>query len=183
MPEIILESPYNEIVKRDSTTIIVENFKKRVPEGFEPFTSGVAGSRIKDFEKYKFEGDIIIDDVSRSFPSLAIRDFEERALSSITLNGNRFNIGPSGVIAGVTFADGLQSLSNLSSSLTTINVDNTSNFDDSGWLFTSSRILIKYTAKTATTFTGYVVTGPITLNNNDELVQFSGPEWSENKSI
>ena len=80
------------------------------------------------------------------------------------------------MVMGLTFADGLQPLSALSTAPTAINVDNTSNFDDSGWLFTSSRILIKYTEKTATTFTGYVVSGPSTLNNNDELVQFSGPE-------
>lgn len=176
MAELQLASPYNEVLKRDGTTILVENFQQRVPEGFEPFTSGNAGFQLRSFEKYKFEGDIIIEDVSRAFPSLAIRDFEERRLSSITMNGDKFNIGPSAMVMGLTFADGLQPLSVLSTAPTAINVDNTSNFDDSGWLFTSSRILIKYTEKTATTFTGYVVSGPSTLNNNDELVQFSGPE-------
>ena len=176
MAELTLASPYNEVTKRDGTTVIVENFSQRIPDGFGSFSSGTAGPRIKDFEKYKFEGDIIIDDITRAFPSLTIRDFEDRSLSTYTLNGIKFNAGPSGMVMGVTLANGTQILSEDVNAPSTITVDNTSNFYDSGHLFTSSRSLIEYTSKTATTFTGYVVSGPNTLNNNDELVQFSGPE-------
>jgi hypothetical protein len=176
MAELTLASPYNQVTKRDGTTVLVENFSQRSPDGFVSFTSGTAGPRMKDFEKYKFEGDIIIDDITRAFPSLAIRDFDDRSLSSFTLSGAKFNIGPSGMVMGVTFADGTQILSEDVNAPSTINVDTTANFYDSGHLFTSSRSLIEYTSKTATTFTGYVVSGPNTLNNNDELVQFSGPE-------
>lgn len=176
MAELTLAAPYNEVTKRDGTTVLVENFSQRTPDGFASFTSGTAGPRIKDFEKYKFEGDIVIDDITRAFPSLAIRDFADRALSNFTLNGIKFNAGPSGMIMGVTLADGAQTLSTSASSPSTINVTNTSNFFDSGHLFTSQRSLIEYTSKTATSFTGYVVSGSTTLNNNDELVQFSGPE-------
>ena len=176
MAELTLASPYNEVTKRDGTTIIVENFSQRIPDGFGSFSSGTAGPRIKDFEKYKFEGDMIIDDITRAFPALTIRDFEDRSLSTYTLNGIKFNAGPSGMVMGVTLANGTQILSEDVNTPSTITVDNTSNFYDSGHLFTSSRSLIEYTSKTATTFTGYVVSGPNTLNNNDELVQFSGPE-------
>ncbi|AMO43111.1 virion structural protein [Cyanophage S-RIM32] len=176
MAELTLSAPYNEVTKRDGTTVLVENFSQRSPSGFSSFTSGTAGPRLKDFEKYKFEGDNIIDDISRAFPNLAIRDFEERALSSFTLSGLRFNIGPAGMVMGVTLANGTQVISNDSNVLSTITVDSTEKFYESGHLFTSSRQLIEYTSKTATTFTGYVVSGPNTLNNNDELVQFSGPE-------
>lgn len=176
MAELTLASPYNQVTKRDGTIVLVENFKQRIPDGFSSFSSGTAGPRIKDFEKYKFEGDIVIEDVSRAFPSLSIRDFEDRSLSSFTLNGIKFNAGPSGMVMGVTFANGTQILSEDVNAPSTITVDNTSNFYSSGHLFTSSRSLIEYTSKTATTFTGYVVSGPNTLNNNDELVQFSGPE-------
>ena len=176
MAELTLAAPYNQVTKRDGSTVLVENFGQRVPDGFSSFTSGTAGPRIKDFEKYKFEGDIIIDDVTRAFPALTIRDFEDRSLSSYTLNGIRFNAGPSGMVMGVTLANGNQTLSQDANAPSTITVVATSNFYSSGHLFTSQRSLIEYTSKTATTFTGYVVSGPNTLNNNDELVQFSGPE-------
>lgn len=176
MAELQLLDPYNQVLKRDGTTVFVENFSRRVPLGFESFTSGSAGYTLKSFEYTKFEGDVVIEDLSRAYPTLTIRDFIERPNSAFTLSGSKFNAGASSMIMGVTFADGNQTISIDSQNPSTINVLNTANFDDSGHIFTSSRSLIEYISKTATSFTGYVKTGPNTISNGNEMVQFSGPE-------
>jgi hypothetical protein len=176
MAEIQLAGDYNEVHKRDGTTIFVTNFSARTPAGFESFTSGNSTYTLKDFEKIKFEGDHVIEDVQRAYPQLSIRDFEERPNSTFTLAGERFNVGPSGMFMGVTFAVGGQTISVDAENPSVINSLNTSNFYSSGHIFTSARQLIEYTEKTATTFTGYVKTGTNILNNNDEMIQFSGPE-------
>lgn len=176
MAVIPLLEPYNQVLKRDGATVLVENFSRRIPLGLESFTSGSAGYVIKNFESIKFEGDVVINDVTKAFPTLTIADFTDRANSSFILSGEKFNTGPSSMIMGVTFADGNQILSTSPESLSTINVLNTSNFYDSGHIFTSSRSLIEYVSKTDTSFTGYVKTGSNNLNNLDEMVQFSGPE-------
>lgn len=176
MAELQLASPYNQVHKRDGTTIVVDNFSRRIPLGFESFASGSAGYTLKSFESLKFEGDIVIEDVTRAYPTLSIRDFIERPNSAFTLSGSRFNAGSSSMIMGVTFADGNQTISTDSQNPSIINVLNTSNFYDSGHIFTSSRSLIEYFSKTETSFTGYVKTGSNNLNNLNEMVQFSGPE-------
>ena len=176
MAELALSAPYNEVIQRSGLSVFVENFKTRTPAGFESFSSGTAGPRIKDFEKIKFEGAMVIEDVTRAFPGMAIRDFADRALSSFTLTGVRFNAGPSGMFMPVTTATGNQTLSTSATNLTAINVVNNDKFYETGHLFTSQRSLIEYTSKAPGIFFGYVVSGPTTLNTGDELVQFSGPE-------
>lgn len=77
----------------------------------------------------------------------------------------------------VTAAAGNQVLSTDVENPGPINVVTTNNFYDSGHLFTGARQLIEYTEKVdSTTFLGYVKTGTNSLNNNVELIQFSGPE-------
>lgn len=176
MAELQLAPGFRSVLKRDGTTVEVTNFGQRIPAGFSSFTSGAATYTLRDFEIIKFEGDHVIEDIQRAFPQLAIRDFELRPFSTFTLSGDRFNAGPSSMFMGVTMANGNQTISVDAENPSVINVTNTSNFETSGHIFTSARQLIEYTEKTATTFTGYVKTGPNTLNNNDEMVQFSGPE-------
>lgn len=176
MPELQLAPGFRNVLKRDGNTVDVTNFGQRIPDGFSSFTSGAVTYTLQDFEIIKFEGDHVIEDVQRAFPQLSIRDFELRPLSTFTLSGDRFNVGPSAEIRGVTMAVGNQTISVDAENPTVINVANTSNFFDSGHIFTAARQLIEYTEKTATTFTGYVKSGPNTLNNNDEMIQFSGPE-------
>ncbi|ADO99196.1 virion structural protein [Cyanophage S-RIM44] len=176
MAELSLSAPFNEVIQRSGLSVFVENFKTRTPAGFESFSSGTAGPRITDYEEIKFEGEMVIEDLTRAFPGMAIRDFSDRALSSFTLTGVRFNAGPSGLFMGVTTATSNQTISTSASNLTAINVVNNEKFYDTGHLFTSQRSLIEYTSKAAGVFFGYVVSGPNTLNTGDELVQFSGPE-------
>ena len=81
------------------------------------------------------------------------------------------------MMMGLTMANGNQTISVDPENPTEIVVQTTNNFLDSGHLFTSARSLVEYTSKVSSTrFLGYVKSGPNTLNNNDELIQFSGPE-------
>lgn len=176
MPELQLAAGFRTVHKRDGNTVDVTNFGQRIPDGFSSFTSGAVTYTLRDFEFIKFEGDHVIEDIQRAFPQLSIRDFELRPLSTFTLSGDRFNAGPSSMFMGVTSADGNQTISVDAENPSVINVITTSNFENSGHIFTAARQLIEYTEKTATTFTGYVKTGPNTLNNNDDMIQFSGPE-------
>ena len=184
MAELALAAPYNEVVKRDGTTVIVENFKSRTPAGLESFSSGSAGFVIKDFEKFKFEGSMVIEDLSRAFPTLAIRDFADRALSSFTLSGLRFNAGPSGDFSAVTTSERNQTLDTTPFAETAIYAINVEKFPDSGHVFTANRQLIEYYSKVQVgpgvgILYGYQVNPTVAtnvLNIGDELVQFSGPE-------
>ena len=178
MAVISLASPYNEVVKRDGSTVLVENIATRIPDGFESFSAGTAGFTLGIFQNLKFEGDTTIDDVTRAFPTMTLSDFEVKSRSSFTQSGLKFNLGPSAMVMGVTFVNGQQLVSTNPLAPSTFTVVNTKNFASSGHIFTSNRVLIEYISKTESppTFTGYVVSGNNTLNNNDELVQFSGPE-------
>ena len=181
MAELALAAPYNEVVKRDGTTVIVENFKSRTPPGLESFSSGSAGFVIKDFEKFKFEGSMVIEDLSRAFPTLAIRDFADRALSSFTLSGLRFNAGPSGDFSAVTTSERNQALNPTEGALSPIYAINVEKFPNSGHVFTSNRQLIEYYSKLQVgpgvgILYGYHVNPLLStnvLNTGDELVQFS----------
>jgi hypothetical protein len=56
----------------------------------------------------------------------------------------------------------------------TIEVQNTAYFPDSGYLFTSGGTLIQYTSKTSTTFEGCsLVNGPDSISAGDELIPYS----------
>ena len=184
MAELALSAPYNEVLKRNGTTVLVENFKSRTPPGLESFSSGSAGFVIKDFEKFKFEGSMVIEDLSRAFPTLAIRDFADRALSSFTLSGLRFNAGPSGDFSAVTTSERNQTLTVQQGALSPIYAINVEKFPNSGHVFTSNRQLIEYYSKLQVSpglgiLYGYHVNplvSPSVLNTGDELVQFSGPE-------
>lgn len=176
MAELQLAPGFRNVLKRDGTTVDVTNFGQRIPSGYEPFTSGSVTYTLQDFEKIKFEGEHVIDDIQRAFPQLSIIDFELRPFSTFTLSGDVFNAGPAGMFMGITTANGNQTVSVDANNPSIINVVSTAKFYESGHIFTASRQLIEYTEKTATTFKGYVKTGPNTLNNNDDMIQFSGPE-------
>ena len=147
MAELALSAPYNEVIQRSGLSVFVENFKTRTPAGFESFSSGTAGPRIKDFEKIKFEGAMVIEDVTRAFPGMAIRDFADRALSSFTLSGLRFNAGPSGDFSAVTTSERNQTLDTTPFAETAIYAINVEKFPDSGHVFTANRQLIEYYSK------------------------------------
>lgn len=161
------------VTKRDGTEIEVENLDRRKPDGFESFDSGIAGMTLKGYQSGVFEGDNTIDDITRAYPNLQIRDFEERALSTFTLSGLRFRNTSAARFNSLTLKVGADTLSTSDTVLSPIAVANTEGFPDAGHLFTSQRQLIEYTSKSAGTFFGYVKTGPANINDGDEVVLFS----------
>ena len=121
--------------------------------GLTTFTSGVSGLTISDFTFY--------------FPSLTIRDFAERGDSSFTLDGTKFILMPPSIQNPVAISQ-----TAATPIPSTITVATTNYFPSEGYLFHNNGSftgVIKYTGKTANTFTG------CTLHNGDDQIA-SGSE-------
>lgn len=154
--EVVLEEPINEVYQRNGEVIIVENKSVFKEDFYASYNLGNAGPTLKSFQNnifintgsYGVTGSI--ETLSRAYPSLTIRDFEERSNSSITLSGAVFNLAiPSinSVGAFIAFS--------ASDSQNTIFVLSTSKFPTSGKLLIGTEI-VSYTGKTSTSFTGVV---------------------------
>ena len=152
--EVILDSPINEIYQRSGAIAIVENRAVFKEDFYDSYNLGNAGPTLKSFENNIFinTGSFgvtgSIETLSRAYPSLTIKDFEERPNSSITLGGAVFNLAiPSinSIGAFVTFS--------MSESQTTIFVQSTASFPTSGKLLIGNEV-VSYTNKTSTSFTG-----------------------------
>ena len=120
---------------------------------FESGTSGVSGLTISDFTFY--------------FPSLTIRDFAERGSSSFALDGTKFILMPPSIQNPVAISQ-----TAATPIPSTITVATTNYFPSEGYLFHNNGSftgVIKYTGKTANTFTG------CTLHNGDDQIA-SGSE-------
>jgi len=177
MAELQLSSPYNRVLKRDSTTILVENFKQRKPEGFDSFSSGNAFHTLGAYEKSIFDGDNVIEELSLYYPQLQIKDFELRPNSSFTVGGRHFNFVGSAKSApfGITI-NSLQVMSTDESNPLILEADtDISRFSSSGHLFIAgtARTLFEYTSKTATGFIGYVKNGNVNIPLSTEFIQYS----------
>ena len=120
---------------------------------FDAGTAGVSGLTISDFTFY--------------FPSLTIRDFAERGSSSFALDGTKFILMPPSIQNPVAISQ-----TAATPIPSTITVATTNYFPSEGYLFHNNGSLsgvIKYTGKTANTFTG------CTLHNGDDQIA-SGSE-------
>ena len=120
---------------------------------FDAGTSGVSGLTISDFTFY--------------FPSITIRDFAERGSSSFTLDGTKFILMPPSIQNPVAISQ-----TAATPIPSTITVATTNYFPSEGYLFHNNGSftgVIKYTGKTANTFTG------CTLHNGDDQIA-SGSE-------
>ena len=175
--QLQLASPYNEVLKRNTLVIKVENFKQRKPEGFDSFDSGNAFHTLAAFEKHIFSGDNVIDDLTREFPTLQIRDFEIRPNSSFTLTGSKFNFaGSTQTLPFGSTINSLQVLTTDESNQTILDADTSiTRFASAGHLFIggSARTLFEYTSKTATGFIGYVKSGNMNIPPSTEFIQYS----------
>jgi hypothetical protein len=120
---------------------------------FSDGTTGVSGLTIQELDTY--------------FPALTLNDFTDRANSSYTLAGDKFNLLPPSIQNPVAIS---QSTGTVNS---TITVQKTTYFPTSGYLFTANGGVISYTGKTLTTFTGCsVVRGSNTLSIGTVIVPF-----------
>ena len=170
---LFLADPYNEVIFRDGSTFLVENGDQNVPTGFEDYTLGNVGLTLGSFESNALvdtgiSSGLTLGELDTIYPTLTLRDFEFRQDSAIIGNGDRFNLAIPSYQQPVAISSSAGTIGG------SIVVQNTTYFDDEGYLFTSSGNVIQYTSKTATTFDGCtLVHGPNAIAANDELIPFS----------
>jgi len=161
------------VIQRSGNVIFVKNsLFGAAGEYIGSYTKTNAGPTLKNFDQLIDDGVCNVSAISLlelefHYPSLSIRDFEERGSSSYMLDGTYFNLTiPSN-----------QNPVTISSSTGTIGgpivVQDTTFFPNSGYLFTSGGSVVQYTSKTSTTFEGCSVTrGPNSITAGDELIPF-----------
>jgi len=173
---IILEDPINDVLLRGENTISVINKSVLIDEIYVSYSLGNAGFNLKSFENNifvntgAFNVNGSIESLFKAYPSLTFKDFEDRSISAITLSNEFFNLG----IPTINSIGTLLS-SNTNNSQTTIFVQTTSGFPQTGKLLVGKEV-IYYTGKTSTTFTGVVRgsdnTIPLTHNSGDYIRSF-----------
>ena len=162
------------VVKRNSTIIYIENivFGKDV-KYIGNYTTTNVGHTISHFDGIFDDGvsgvsALTLGELTLYFPAMTVKDFRERGESSYTLSGAKFNLMPPSIQNPVT----------ISSSTGTIGgpivVQDTTNFPDEGYIFTSGGTVFQYTGKTSTEFTGCTLTrGPNSIVSGHELIPFT----------
>jgi hypothetical protein len=171
--KLLLATPYNEIIRRDGSIYTVENRIQNVPPGFESYTLGNVGLTLGSFESNALvdtgiSSGLTISDLDTIYPTLSIRDFEFRSDSALISNGDRFNLAIPSCQKPVTIS---QSTGQVGGSII---VQNTVNFQDSGYIFTSSGNVIQYTNKTINSFGGCtLVRGSNSITSGDEMIPFT----------
>jgi hypothetical protein len=174
--DIQLDSPINEIYQRNGNIIVVDNKSISAEEYYNSYNLGNAGFTLKSFENNAFISggsygvNASIESLTTAYPSLTIKDFEERANSSITLTGATFNLGIPTINSAGSFI-----INSVNGTQTTIQVQSTTGFPPSGKLLVGKEI-ITYTNKTQNTFTGLIRgvdnTTPTTHTSGDYLRTF-----------
>ena len=105
------------------------------------------------------------------FPTITIADFTERADSSYSLAGEKFNLVPPSIQNPVAFSSSASGTIGGS-----VVVATTAYFADEGYLLHDSfgsLSIIKYTGKTATQFTGCTVeSGSTSIENNATIIPY-----------
>ena len=96
--QVFMLQPYNEVIRRNGTSTIVENRSQYSPPGFEDYELGNVGLTLGAFESNAkvdsgISSGLSIADVDAIYPTLSIRDFDFRANSALLGNGDRFNLG------------------------------------------------------------------------------------------
>ena len=160
------------VTHRDGTIIEIRNEKFGTNEYVGSYIKTTVGPNIGNWQYISFDdgvcdvSNLTISDISTYFPSLTLGDFVDRAKSTFTKAGDKFNLA-------------LPSIQNpvaISSTVGTIGgdivVQDTTYFPTTGYLLHNNGTytgIIKYTGKTANSFTG------CTRHNGDNQIA-SGSE-------
>ena len=162
------------VTKRDLTEVDLSNLLfGTAGEYIGNYTKTNAGHTISHFEGIFDTGVASVSGVSFLeldfyYPSLTIRDFDERGKSSYTLAGDKFILMPPSIQNPVAISSSSGTIGG------SIIVQDTTYFPTEGYLFTSGGTVIEYTGKTSTSFTGCTLyRGPNSINAGHELVPFS----------
>ena len=177
--QLTLDSLINEVYTRNGEIILVSNKSVYKEEFYDSYNLGNAGFNLKTFENSAFVDTGLlstsntIGDLSLAYPSLTIKDFEDRSYSSITLTGEIFNFAPPSTQNPVVYSTSL----NLSLSSTLTVVGNISRFPTTGYIFqgsTTQYSVISYTGKTSNSFTGCVlIAGSSTINSGNDIIPYT----------
>lgn len=175
---LTLDDPINVITLRSGATETVRNLNTVSDADYSSYYLVNAGNNLGIFENNAFidtgvssVSSLSFTDIEFIYPSLTIRDFEERELSAITLSGDKFNLAIPSIQNPVTISTSNGTISS------TINVVKTTNFPSSGYLYHSNGTtvfgVISYTGKTQTSFTGcVVVSGSTTISNSAQIIPY-----------
>ena len=168
------------VLKRDTTEIEVLNDVFGVASEYVgKYTKTNAGHRISHFDGIFDDGTAKVSGLSLGeldlyFGALTIRDFTERANSSYTLAGDKFNLLNPSIQNPVQIST--VALTFVGAELSII-VSDTSYFPDEGYLFHKSNNysgVIKYTGRSPSTFTGCTIyTGDNQIEIGSEIVPFT----------
>jgi len=180
LPESVLQRNLNqvvlvnrtEVVRRNGTSIFTINLSTYSNDFFYSYSLGNVGNTIGMFDSSAFistgstsSSSMSLQDIELIYPAITLNDFTERDNSAITLSGERWNLAIPSIQEPVAIS---ASSGNIT---TTINVQSTTNFLSSGYLFTGNGGVVQYTGKTQTSFTGCsVVRGSNSLNIGTEIV-------------
>jgi hypothetical protein len=175
---VVLEDPINEVIQRDSNIVFIRNTSGSL-EYVTNYNLGNAGNTLKTFENNAFvttgafSGALNIQQIDLFYPSLTIRDFEERPTSAITLSGDNFNLAIPTIQNPIVYS----TTTDLNISTTFIVTGNTTSFPNTGYLFQGSSTqytVIQYTGKTSNSFTGCtVIKGSTNIDNGNDVMPYS----------
>ena len=168
------------VVKRDTTEIFIDNAVFGVDSEYVgKYTKTNAGHRISHFDGIFDDGTARVSGLSLGeldlyFGALTIRDFTERANSSYTLAGDKFNLLNPSIQNPVQISTVALTFTGAELSIV---VSDTSYFPDEGYLFHKSNNysgVIKYTGRSPSTFTGCTIyTGDNQIEIGSEIVPFT----------
>ena len=168
------------VVKRDTTEIFIDNAIFGVADEYVgKYTKTNAGHRISHFDGIFDDGTSRVSGLSLGeldlyFGALTIRDFTERANSSYTIAGDKFNLLNPSIQNPVQISTVALTFSGSELSIV---VSDTTYFPDEGYLFHKSNNysgVIKYTGRSPSTFTGCTIyTGDNQVEIGSEIVPFT----------
>ena len=169
---INLDDDYG-VIKRNGTIVYVSNLVFGTNTEFiGDYTRTNAGHTISHFDGIFDDGTANVSgltllEMSFYFSTLTIRDFTERATSSYTLAGDKFNLMPPSIQSPVA-------ISSVSGTIPAIiNVSSTAYFPDSGYLFTSGGTVIQYISKSNSAFIGCTLyRGSDSISSGQEIIPF-----------
>ena len=160
------------VTQRDGTIIEIRNEKFGTNEYVGSYIKTTVGPNIGNWQYISFDdgacdvSNLTISDISTYFPSLTLGDFVDRAKSTFTKAGDKFNLALPSIQNPVAISSTVGTIGG------NIVVQDTNYFPTTGYLLHNNGTytgIIKYTGKTANTFTG------CTRHNGDNQIA-SGSE-------
>tara|TARA_B100000131_G_scaffold94882_1_gene91832 strand:- start:2 stop:2227 length:2226 start_codon:yes stop_codon:yes gene_type:complete len=167
------------VTQRGGTIIEIRNERFGTADYIGNYAPTNVGPTIGNWQYISFDdgvcdvSNLTIGDLTQYFPALTVGDFTERKDSSFTKSGEKFNLGLPSIQNPVAISQSTAPIV-----LGVISVGSTSYFPTSGYLYhTNGSVtfgVVKYTGKTANSFTGCTVhSGSTQITSGSEIVPIS----------